>query len=343
MILVIKKQEWFRDLINKKKELVDGLSELYPILDIEPIETESWNGIFKATGSKDAFCLKVINDFTTNIPRRDSDLMVMCQLLDFLSSKDFKFHVPLIPSFDEEKTLNRVLNYRILVYPWLEIFSQNSLSEDNAQSPEIVKTGASLLANLHNYSREYKNHRTIERDLPHCFSPFVWKKNIDDIFDKALENFRLRKSSQSGMNDLEKAYNLCLEFINKEKGFFENNTNGQIMIHGDFRPENIIIDADYLKIIDFDICHVNYPEVDVAYGALSFSGFRWFYGKRNWDLINLFIKTYASLSNRALYTERINKSLIWVVLKSLSTSFKEEQLKPRIELLNEIKKSLAYA
>lgn len=337
---MVNKQEWFEELISKKKEIMLDLSKLYPILDIGPVTTESWNGIFKVTGKKDAFCLKVINDFTTNIPRRDSDLLVMCQYLSFLSHKNFEFHVPLIPSL-AGKLINQILNYRVLVFPWIESVSQNSLSEDNAQSPETVKIGATLLARLHNCSREYKYNDPVERDLPHCFNPFSWKKNIDCIFQKTLENFRLRESTQDGINSLENAYSLCIDFINKEKEFFENNTDEQIMIHGDFRPENIFIETDSLKIFDFDLCHTNYPEVDVAYGALTFSGSRWFYGKRDWDLIDLFIKTYTSLSDKTIYMERFKKSLIWTILKVLSTSFKEEQLKPRINLLEDIEKYLA--
>jgi Ser/Thr protein kinase RdoA (MazF antagonist) len=335
---MISKQEWLNDLINKKKELVYGLSKLYPILDIKPIKTESWNGIFKAIGENGTFCLKVINDFTSNIPRHDVDLMVMCQYLSFLSRENFEFHVPLIPS-NEGKLINQILNYRLFIFPWIENFSPSPLSENDAQSAETVQIGATLLAKLHNCSHKYKNNGPTKRDLPHCFSPFIWRENIDRIFQKASENFLLRKSSQNGMRDLENAYNLCLEFINKEKGFFENDIDNQIMVHGDFRPENIFVGTHDLKIVDFDMCHFNYPEVDVAYGALAFSGGRWFYGRRNWDLINQFITTYTSLSNRTIYIERIKKSLVWVLLKVLSTSFKEEQLKPRIELLNEIKKN----
>jgi len=331
---------WFKNLLNKKTQLVDELSKLYPISDIQPVETKSWNGIFKATGDHHKYCLKFVNDFTTNIPRSNSDLMFICEFMSFLGNQNFGFFLPLIPS-SNGKLLNQILEYRVFVSPWIDDFTKNSLNEDEAQSTEIVKLGARLLAKFHNCSTENKVINLTDRELPHCYNPFLWKRNLDIIFNKAYKNFHQRRSSQDNLAELNKIYNFCQNFIQNERDFFRNDLAKQIIIHGDFRPENIIgINSEYPKIFDFDVCHVNYPEVDVAYGALAFSGSRWFYGKRNWQLIDLFVKTYNLSSQTGMNMNYFEKALIWVMLKNLSVSFKEEQLAPRIELLYDIQKNL---
>ncbi len=328
--------QWFNKLRNNTENIFRELSKVYPIRSLIPIETNSWNGILKAEGFSLNYCVKVINDTTTNIKRNADDLLFVCEFQKFLSDNKFQFHIPIVPS-SNGVMLHKISGYNIIVFEWVENFNLFALNEDSAQNKEIIAVCAKALANLHKYSKNYNFKYFIDRDLPHCYNPELWGENIDRIFEFAVTNLSDRGASNKSMVSLEMIHQISLDFIKNNKTFFKRQEDQQMVIHGDYRPENLIIaDNNMPKIFDFDTCHYSYPEIDVAYASLAFAGKRWFYGKRNWALMDLFIENYNIYSNYSLNMERINNSILWVVLKIILLSFKEEQIEPRLELYRDM-------
>ena len=180
------------------------------------------------------------------------------------------------------------------------------------------------------------------RDLPQAYNPSVWARESVRLWSTVERNLQLRSASKECLAELRYARSQAETLVEENRWFFAESLHNKRIIHGDFRPENMVIGPHIDLVVDFDMAHVSYAEIDVAYGALSFAGPRWLIGPRIWEVCHSFLMTCRRFSKDLIVSdERLDVALRWSVIKALSLSFKEEQVCGRMLLYRELLQNLS--
>lgn len=322
-------------MLNYNNELIlKEIQKEYSISKIKALSKKSWNHLYQGFFEAKKYFIKIIRINENDIVRTKKDLHFGVDLNLFLHMSNFRSVVPPIIS-PSGTYVNRILDYWVIVYPWVEFPKEKELSEDKFQSIDVITRSAETLAQLHTYTARYR-YPNFDRELPQCFNPYQWFNNNERLWKKLGKNLKIRKSSNEVFSELKKIISFSNIFIKDYLFFFKYNDKKQIINHGDFRPGNLLQFTNECLVFDFDLSHYNYPETDIIYGALSHSGPRWFYGKRDWEKFNIFIEAYKQSSNLIkIDLNLLEASFYWVILKIISLSFKEEQVINRLVLLND--------
>lgn len=336
--------EWHRKVVNDVEVILKDLRKFFPIVSLTKVPVKSWNVIFHGLGDESNYCVKVVNDETRGVQRTLEDLCCSADVMYGLQIAGFRRVMPPIKSQGKDYIF-RCGGYWIIVFPWTPYFTNFNLSEDHAQNIQIVKKAAHLLSEMHSFTKKGLplNNDLNKRVLPQAYKPSIWVAEADTLWASSERNILQGGSSIEAIEKLHSARKLGEEIVEKNSWFFDNKTENEIVIHGDFRPENILLGpGDFCLIIDFDVSHYNYPEVDIAYGALNFSGPRWLIGQRDWRICSSFIDSYKEVSgNINISPHYLRISLLWSIIKALSFSFKEEQVFGRMKLYYEMLENLS--
>lgn len=335
--------QWQNKVAKDKQLVLNDLQKEFPITSLVKLKRKTWNAIFRGIGKNITYCIKVINEETADLRRSLQDLSYTTTVMLELKHLGFPYVSPPLKSKYGEY-IHRCGGYWVIIFPWITSFSRFGLKENQAQTAGVIKKAAYLLSKMHYFSKQglhlIKHPKT--RNIPHAYKPSVWAYESDRLWTRAEQNLRYRKSSLETIRRLYRARKIAEKIIRDNPWFFSNAKNKEIIINGDFRPENILIAPHNAHLIfDFDCTHLDYPEVDIAYGALNFSGQRWFCGQRNWHLCSAFVNAYIeSSTNIKISPVHLDLAFRWNILKSLSLSFKEEQILWRLCIYDELIKYL---
>jgi len=334
--------QWHCEIGKKTHVLLKELKKHFSITTLTKIHTFSWNAVFYASGDKEEFCVKIINEMTSGVLRTVQDLNFTATIAIAFARLGFTSVLPPVQSKCGEYVI-RCGDYWAIVFPWLPWLGQCRLTEDGPQSADAIKRAIVILANMHAKSAQVAVD-VLEppiRDLPYAYSPSVWAQRSEHLWNMAEHNLVSRCGSKECLAEIKSARTQAEKLI-QENGWFFRDPPQRSVIHGDFKPENLITNPQKSLLYDWDVAHMSRPEVDVAHGALTFSGPRWLLGPLNWDACRFFLKTCGIFSEHLISsTECLDVALRWSVVKTLSLSFKEEQVRWRALLYRELTQKLS--
>lgn len=331
-------EEWHQIILSDSPSILKDLKCRYNIFSITKAPVKSWNAIFHGFGGDAEYCIKVVNEKVSGISRTLQDLSYVVDIMQAFKVTGFRpISAPLASK--RGKYVERCGGYWVIVFPWISYFPQFGLNEDNAQTAQVVRRAARLMSAMHFAARRGPERIVppARRDLPQTYKPSLWAMEVDKLWIAAEQNLRRKNSSSEAKELLSRARQIGDELIEQNSWFFDDEPANEMVIHGDFRPENILLGpSGHCWIIDFDLVHCDYPEVDVVGGALNFAGPRWLTGSRNWGVFSSFVRIYRdTLKDAGMVSERLQLALLWSIVRALSLSFKEEQVFGRLNLYYE--------
>jgi Ser/Thr protein kinase RdoA (MazF antagonist) len=326
----------FRDaVLADRSGLREYLDRQYAIRDLQPYGTQSWNATFYAERRLAAPCfVKVLNESTARYKRSADTYSWLLGVLASATASRTTVLVPPICNADGQ-WLGRYRTRKIIVYPWIEHRPEDQLIEDGTQNELDVDRGAQVLARFHRYLDGTTPLRYWPSEPPQCQTPKRWAAHLSKIFQTACDSLTKQAEMDNAAVELLKHYeNYTQCFVKANANFFESDQYECDFVHGDFRPENLLIDSSgNLHVIDYDLAHFGSLATDAVYGALSYSGMRWFTGPRNWTAFEQFIRAYhAACGAGALNIESLLVRVEWVVLRGISAAYKGEQIVTRSQL-----------
>lgn len=309
----------------------------FGLVDLEPLALRSWNAHFRARGSDGLRHVKVVR-----IPGPEEDLInqfgYTAELLQRLQDLGCPYVIPPLRSVDGSFSA-QAAGWLVCAFPWNEHLAKEVLSEEGCQTAPIIGRAALMLVHLHDLSTSLMlNAACPQRRSPYAYSPAEWRQHSRRLWVIAECKLRHQRASEHTLMMLRQAQRATQRLFTECPPFFQAPPSW-VVVHGDYRPENLTIGltAESSWICDFDHAHPSCREVDAAYGALSFAGPRWFTGRRDWSACALFLREYeAGLSRGRLGLEAVSIALRYVLLKALSLSFKEEQVRDRFPLYLEL-------
>ena len=181
-------------MLNYNNELIlKEIQKEYSISKIKAISKKSWNHLYQGFFEAKKYFIKIIRLNENDIVRTKKDLHFGVDLNLFLHMSNFRSVVPPIIS-PSGNYVNRILDYWVIVYPWVEFPKEKELSEDKFQSTDVITRSAETLAQLHTYTARYR-YPNFDRELPQCFNPYQWFNNNERLWKKLGKNLKIRKSS----------------------------------------------------------------------------------------------------------------------------------------------------
>lgn len=343
MSMYLKVSQWKQVLLDNTDWLCKELKPLYGVKSLTQIDVKSWNAIFRADTESGCICVKILNECTTGIRRHYNDLMYVASVTRAFAQYS-GYVVPSPIAGNDGMEIRRVGNYWCIVYPWLDMTNMQCLQENTAQNISISRKAAQLLATLHGYGAQLSSvvgNRPIT-ELYSAYPAIVWSNNIDKIWSKGEECMRHRGLSKTGKEILKNAKKEVASFISTSNKYFDYTEQNSIVLHGDYRPENIALSNRQSAIWDFDCTNSDAPETELAYAALSFAGPRFFNGPRQCNIVSEFIRTYKHEKVISVSEDVIRDALLWQALRMLSLSFDEEQLCTRFGTYRNLQEILQH-
>jgi Ser/Thr protein kinase RdoA (MazF antagonist) len=329
---------------NKTREAIPDLStELlrqYGLRNVRWHETKSWNAILRAEDGARRYCVKVYNTKATDAERSFDDILQVAELQIDLSKAGCL--AVIAPVFSVHgSVVTKCCEFWVTVYDWEQRFVGRGDSEKSAQTNDVARAGGATLAKFHEFTRTARldNRWRKPRVLTGALNLQEWAERSEQLWDYVDRNLREKQAADQVLTQLKEARIESKRFLESTPFFLRSPGRDRLLIHGDFRPENVIIDdARGDRIIDFDFAHYDYLEMDIASAALHFSGSRWLSGERDWRVWMSFIDGYESaVGKHFVNTKRLLESTIAVILKSLSLSFKADQIEKRWGLLKDFR------
>jgi Ser/Thr protein kinase RdoA (MazF antagonist) len=326
--------------MSQRSLIIKCLAAYYPIESLQPLEGPYWNASFRAVGPDGVFYVKVFNEETTGVMRTINDLDIVAIALEDLYHVGF--HSIARPKRSHTGTsVFRCGPFLAMVFDWIEN-ERVPFNESNAQSFDLIEVCSPVLARLHAAGRQVQHvsRGLMYREIPYAYAPTRWVDTLNELWLNAENNIRERGYSSTTLSELRRARGLCEDLIVRRQAFFDRTANEYTILHGDFRPENLM-HAKEPVVIDFDMIHIGPPEADIAYASLCFSGPRWFMGPRVLAKCAAFVRAYRNSSDiRVVNSQLLEAALEYVILKSASLSFKEEQLLARLALYRQVRGGL---
>jgi Ser/Thr protein kinase RdoA (MazF antagonist) len=329
--------QWRRGVIAAQSELMRQLSEHYDIQTIVPIEGPFWNAAFRATGHEGPYFIKILNEQTVGTNRSLKDVELIAGTMESLHDQGCCF-VPRPRRSFTGKAAVRCGPYLAMAFEWFE-GQPAGLPETGPQSLGTIFAAAPVLARLHTAGQSVAAsiEGLVTRELPNAYTPAQWARHQDALWINADRRLRERGSSKETLRLVRAANARCEELIANHSSFFREVPEATVL-HGDFRPENLIVRRVGIGVVDFDLVHAGPAEVDVAYASLSFSGPRWLMGHRDLGRCEAFVNAYTSADGGGeIQIPLLITAFQYVVLKALSLSFKPEQFEGRLALHREVR------
>ncbi len=204
------------------------------------------NGVFKITNAEgEQFALRL------HRPGYHSDLELRSELLWIQALKDYGFEVPeVIPSATGELLIQVQLDsqhqcYQADLFAWVDGEQLGSLEDGLGECSDAIKANfykiGEMAAQLHNHATQWQPKQGFQRhawDLEGLIgeSPF-WGRfwELDCLTGDQIE--LLQQARIKARSDLI-TYGIT--------------TDNYSLIHADFVPENLLVDGEIVRLIDFD-------------------------------------------------------------------------------------------
>jgi len=323
--------KWKQKIAQEKDLIIKSLRYYLPISTLHEISTDSWNAIFRGRGEEEEYCVKVMNEESNMTPWSLEDLDYIGEIMNGLRCAGFEHVLPPLLTRNGRYAC-RCGGYCLIVFPWCHAFDSARVTEKHIQPMDHVSIMAHLLYDLHvtgsSVALKTKPRETI---LPRAYSPWQWTSASEHLWNISERNLKEGNASMEAISNLQEVKKFSSTAIARFPEFFSSLPEEKTIVHGDFRPENILLHKDdFMLLYDFDMTHVGSCEEDVAYGSLVCSGPPWFYGNRDWTTCARFIRSYLECARGAGCTKirlpYLEAAMYWVILKELSLSFKSTQV-----------------
>lgn len=322
-------KEFRRRVVEQESDLLKVLRSAYSITEFRVLRGTTWNVNFQASGCSGAsLFVKVINEKTGNRCRIGRAWHRNLEYQERLAASGCRLVVAPVRN-NASELFTTWQARKIVAYPWINHSVNCQLDEKGPQIPTVIETGARLLAILHDDMDAVSGTINEEKSMSLCQPPAVWATRLPELRRSVLRHLENRgEASEESLNRLAEVYDCALAFTRSGSPLFRFQTRGAGMVHGDFRPENVLIpSAGNSVVIDLDLLHQAPRVVDVALGALNYAGKRFLSGPRKWDRVSLFINTYGS--HRRMTEDDVASALEFVILRSALAAFKYSQLVER--------------
>lgn len=332
--------DWRSRVVSQRALIVEHLANHYPIKSLFPLEGPYWNAAFKAVGPQEEYFVKIFNVETTGVSRTVDDLEIVAATLESLYEAGFKALARPKRS-NSGKAAFRCGPYTAMVFEWIR-GTQKSLDESCAQSSNVIAMCAPVLALLHEAGGRmpFTPLGLMRREVPYALSPARWADALDELWSNAERSLRERGAGPHALKELRRARGLSEDLVIRRRDFFDRADTKPTILHGDFRPENLIRVGEPF-VVDFDMVHTGPPEADIAYAGLCFSGPRWFMGPRVRTKCAAFVRAYRNCAGiRFPEAHWLSAAFEYAILKAASLSFREDQLLARLALYCQIQGSL---
>lgn len=330
--------EWKCDVRNEVSRLNEALRESYGLHNAKWCETYSWNATLRADDGENEYCVKIYNTESGGC----TDSVDSIQSIAELQLELFQAGCDLIlaPMRSTAGTLvTRCARFWVTVYDWVSAFEFSSLSEDSAQSADVACRGGAVLARFHRFTKKMQCGSQLKIPLHASYALGLkdWAIKSEELWNEVEVMLSNANTDALLTAQLRKARRTCRDFLACRPALLQESFENKFLIHGDYRPENVLLcTPNEERIVDLDMIHLDLPEMDVASAALHFSGPRWLYGPRDWSSWRAFIQGYnSSMKSDGIDLIRLNQAALAVILKSLSMSFKPEQVRRRFSLLQD--------
>jgi Ser/Thr protein kinase RdoA (MazF antagonist) len=350
MIMTLEKSvaDWKQELASKKDVILQEIQHYIPIETLEEISGPVWNTVFCGKGKATKYCVKVLNEESLPVDWTLEELAYVGKVMSALREANFNYVLPPLPLKDGSYSC-RLAGYTIIVFPWFEAFEYDAANNMPGSTLETYVSAATpILYELHRQGRvaaETLDERN--SSFPRIYSPQEWANAAIRLWEECRRSMSKIGVSEEVFSVVNKAQKDAEEIVERFPDFFFALPKEETIVHGDFRPENILIQTNCVQLVyDFDFVRVGNPEEDIAYSALYCSGSSWFSGSRDWKVCADFIAKYQK-SARANNDKGIKKpfleaALYWTIFKELSLSFDAEGVIGRYCLLNELKENLSW-
>lgn len=334
---------WRRSVNADLDVILRDLRQYVRLESLVPVRPNTWNAILHGSGESGDYCIKVCNDQSDGASQASDGPLFGAQVMSVLSQAGCRNVLPPL-SWGGQVQL-RCGGYWVQVFPWCPGLADGVCLEEGPQTRAATRAAARLLAKLHSVLRiAGPQLPAYEPSAPQAYPPATWARAETQIWKVSRSQVRKRGGSAKSIRALNVARDRGRELMASDPWYFSEDRQQEIVVHGDFRPENILLrrNGSHL-VVDFDLAHRSCREDDVAYGAVCFSGHRWLMGPRNWRRCGEFIVAYERASDSvAISWQRMRVALLWCIIKSVSLSFKEEQVRGRLALLASLQEQLPY-
>jgi Ser/Thr protein kinase RdoA (MazF antagonist) len=312
-----------------------ALETSFGITDLVPLRRASWNFIFCGIGPGARFFVKVLKPGPEG--RLNGAVEIGAQVAHVLARSGAQEIVAPLPNQDGQLVTKANGRY-ILVFPWVQ-----STPADECSPPGMNAKihAAAQLARLHAALGRLDDRITsadalLSYSSPFAYSPAEWVRSTRGLWLSA----RARVAEREDLVELlHRAEVQARTLIASNSEFFCHAKSDQF-VHGDYRPDNVLMATPCPRIIDFDMCHRGNIAEDVAYAALAFSGPRWLVGPREAETVLAVWRAYNEERRLILATElswpEMSTAMMWTLLKSISLSYKAEQVIGRSAALESI-------
>jgi Ser/Thr protein kinase RdoA (MazF antagonist) len=316
----MKGTEFRADVVEQREQIVDALRWLN-IVSLQLVPGNSWNVVFKAVGRNDAWAVKVYND-----RRRPGALLRDLSVGAHLTQQLVRLGVPgvvaasLWPNGDVVGVVDN--RFAVSVFPW--IHGRQAANDDVSSCAEWLATFQSCSLEALDLVPDLR-----QRIVAPAWGIEAWRRRQGELWDRIRNLVKLCGDDTEAMNYVALSEALTAEFLSKS--WDVSGGAGDTCAHGDFRRENVLVgSAGTISVLDFDLAHAAPAAFDVAYGALSFGGSSSFMTLPNGDQVASFLRAYQRKMRMA--PDIVASALRWVTLRSISLSFKAEQIAPRFKI-----------
>ncbi|CAM3824477.1 phosphotransferase enzyme family protein [Kibdelosporangium persicum] len=324
--------EWKRGVTSNAAAICRELPHDIDVSTVQPVTTSSWNALLRV-GSH---CVKVMNEATVAVRWTLDELDVIGRTLAALKMRGYPYVLPPV-RLHEGRYAARCAGYTVMVYPWCSDFASASATDPHSA---FADHGPDVLCELHRVGQAIlaESNGAADSSLVRRQSPARWIAQSDQLWQKSIRT----TDSPDTRDRLQKAQETSHEIARRFPGFFAPADQDATVLHGDFRPENVLVIRDEIRLVhDFDFMRPGWPEEDVAYAALYFSGPPWFAGPREWARCIRFVAAYNQAARKAgcggLRREILEPAMYWVVLRELSLSFElPAEVAGRCDLLDDL-------
>lgn len=153
-----------------------------------------------------------------------------------------------------------------------------------AENLKMIVQASELLAELHNLSAEYLPSRKRNWWTIATYHPEEYIERADSLLNPN-DTFLAEP-----LNAIKQCWFLLRKYLALSNWYEEN---PKIMIHGDFRPPNVVFSANHAVVLDLDNCREEILEMDFARALRFFCGFpsdlRWK------SKVDIFLSSYMSI------------------------------------------------
>ncbi|MDL2123649.1 MAG: phosphotransferase [Deltaproteobacteria bacterium] len=345
MMLNTQTAGWRTYVLNKQNYILRDLQQHFSVDSIRHVAADSWNAIFHARGKEMEYCVKIMNEDSFPVKWSIDEIDYIGNALNEIRYAGFKY---VLPAFKDEcgSYFLKLADYTALVFPWGAAFLVNGTDAPRIPVQAFVEQGAAVLSELHHHGCRVVNELGRRKTVwPRMFEPSMWLDEQKGIWTNAIEKMKGMDATDKQLRILEQAWEKHKKIVKKYALFFAPCIGEMTLLHGDYRPENILFKEERIqKIFDYDFLRRGLPEEDVAYAALYCSGSGWFAGPRDWDIVMSFIQAYQNNARNKAYiclqAPLLEGALYWIIMREIALIRYPEDILVRFHLLNELNNNL---